>query len=576
MLRILEALDVDKWTVQDGLYLRYNATHGRFEGAPPEEAISAGVTLSPATALRNVVTAQTALTTPLTLKLAVGQTAAALVIADANGGSLVRVTAQGSLAVSGSISTSGFLGVGTLPTRRFEIYDSPIRCYYSAVPLEGGQRGWVIDKTDATDPFPHGFAYAVSGTVKWQSGMDYATLAGGGNADFVVVYHSLVPNASGGFGADIFRFSTHGAQGVKVNLGWRVGSPELNSAFLTITPFPGVSCLNMFVSGSNTVNMIGLTQQRTDLHTIRWNFNNQWIWGTDINGTGDRGWSWFDSVNSITRMYLSGATGLIAYLGVGTANPKAMVSAGATSSSTLYDIPQLYFLGSYQDLPSNRSISAQMILSAVAVRNYLFLNGTLASGSTTAAPLFYSNFASTFGLESTDSSLSLVTAAAGNNVTPIRGLTMSSIGAIQVSGALSTASTLQVWGAASFLNSVTITGRIDAGAAGFTGQVGGGASGAFQMNTYQHTFTADADYTLSGSQINALYIDVQADAVLTTGRSIILPLAAGNLWFVRNRNAQSITFKGSSGGSVTVATLKQAIINCSGANIIRMSADVTP
>jgi hypothetical protein len=61
--------------------------------------------------------------------------------------------------------------------------------------------------------------------------------------------------------------------------------------------------------------------------------------------------------------------------------------------------------------------------------------------------------------------------------------------------------------------------------------------------------------------------------VISTGRSIILPLLDEAEYWVTNNTAQTVTFIGATGTGVAVATTKSARIRCDGTNYIRMSAD---
>jgi hypothetical protein len=86
----------------------------------------------------------------------------------------------------------------------------------------------------------------------------------------------------------------------------------------------------------------------------------------------------------------------------------------------------------YSGTQSNRSVSVQQIGNAGTASQYVFLNGGLGASSTTAAPTFTSSFAPTFGIESNDSGMSMVTAAAGTNIAPVRALTVNSAGHIGI------------------------------------------------------------------------------------------------------------------------------------------------
>ena len=104
----------------------------------------------------------------------------------------------------------------------------------------------------------------------------------------------------------------------------------------------------------------------------------------------------------------------------------------------------------------------------------------------------------------------------------------------------------------------------------------GGENVPFRFASTQVTFTTDANLTLAVPALTAAYIDIQTDAVLTASRDIIVPLGIGNLWIVRNRNAQAIRIIGTSGTGTTVASGRIAILIGSGANVIRVTPDTVP
>lgn len=104
----------------------------------------------------------------------------------------------------------------------------------------------------------------------------------------------------------------------------------------------------------------------------------------------------------------------------------------------------------------------------------------------------------------------------------------------------------------------------------------GGHNVPYNYASTQVTFLTDANITLAVPALTAAYIDIQTDAVLTTTRDIIVPLGIGNLWIVRNRNAQAIRIIGATGTGTTVASGRIAILLGSGANVIRVSPDQIP
>lgn len=82
---------------------------------------------------------------------------------------------------------------------------------------------------------------------------------------------------------------------------------------------------------------------------------------------------------------------------------------------------------------------------------------------------------------------------------------------------------------------------------------------------------SDTDATLTNGEYTRTILDFTG--TLGALRNITLPLVSGYQWTVRNGTNQSLTFKGASGGTVTVATGKVAIIFCDGTNIVRLTAD---
>jgi len=104
----------------------------------------------------------------------------------------------------------------------------------------------------------------------------------------------------------------------------------------------------------------------------------------------------------------------------------------------------------------------------------------------------------------------------------------------------------------------------------------GGNNVPFNVASTLVTFTSDANLTLTMPALTAAYIDIQTDAVLTTQRDLIVPLGIGNLWIVRNRNAQNIRVIGSSGTGAVVPSGKIAPLIGSGSNVIFWGQPVTP
>jgi hypothetical protein len=532
MFRVLDALDVDKWTVQDGLYLRYSAAHGRFEGAGVDEVLGSGVTLTPSSSSRNVIVAQNATTTPLTIEGAANQSADLGIYKDSNGGSLVRVTARGSILASGSITASGSLSVvqgadiwgglslrGTLDAKDAATVSGSLTAAGSLQVWGGANllNNLIVQGSTNLNGLAAGATTlnsltvtgAVSlpnllitnlllstlqvtgstnlnGLVAGATTLNSLTVTGATTLQSTLAVSGALTaaaalqvwgpltaqsalTASGqiiGAGqlqlwgyANLFDNLTVSGT-VLMNGAVGIGGPVLAGTQLTVRGQPGWTVMTLYASGGNAINSFGLVQQVAGSNALRWNWNNEWIWGTDINGTGSRDWYWYDNTvghPNATRLFIKGNTDRYTPLiGIGTISPDAAVHI-ATTATLSGEVPQHVFHAGYSTL-TNRNITMTEIVGA-SVRNYIMLMGC-ASG-TTSVPTLVSTFASAFGFEGTDTSLSLVTAtSASNGATPVRGLTMNNIGSVAISGALSTASTLQVWGASTLLSTLTTSGNI--------------------------------------------------------------------------------------------------------------------
>lgn len=77
----------------------------------------------------------------------------------------------------------------------------------------------------------------------------------------------------------------------------------------------------------------------------------------------------------------------------------------------------------YSTLPSNRSMVFEQLGNASTATQYFFLNGGLGSNSVLGSPYLTSIYAPSFGMESSDANLSILTAPSGTNVTPVRAMT---------------------------------------------------------------------------------------------------------------------------------------------------------
>lgn len=371
MFRILDASDVDQWSVHDGLFLRYNAAHDRFEGSAPEDAILAGVTLTPTDSARNVVVAQNSGTTPLTLQGAVGQIQDLAILKDSNGGSLVRLTARGDIFASGGLTVSGSLTA------------------FGPMTARGGL-------TVAGGLTVSGAFTAAAGVNVWGSLNAYATAVVSGA---LTVAGALNP--------------------------W--GAVNAYSTMVVSGGFTAAASVNAW--GKLTANSLAVVSGNL---TVAATFN---AWGRSI---------------CYERLGVGGTT-----------NPQGILAVNASAAAAVFDTPQTYLCCHWADNPANRAIQLQMILNASFVSNYIMLNGTVSG--TVAAPNLTSQLASSFGIESTDASLSLITAAAGVGIAPIRALTISNVGAVQVSGALTAAAALRVWGPLTAQSTLTVSGAFTVG-----------------------------------------------------------------------------------------------------------------
>lgn len=83
---------------------------------------------------------------------------------------------------------------------------------------------------------------------------------------------------------------------------------------------------------------------------------------------------------------------------------------------------------------------------------------------------------------------------------------------------------------------------------------------------------ADANQTLTQAQ--ALCDTLVTTGALTATRNLVVPLVRRK-WTVRNTcTGGSIQVIGASGTGITIATVKTAIVECDGTNVLRITADV--
>ncbi len=115
-------------------------------------------------------------------------------------------------------------------------------------------------------------------------------------------------------------------------------------------------------------------------------------------------------------------------VGIGTTSPNSKLHVGY---SVVNDAVNTLASFGYSTL-QNRSINIQSIGNFSTNDQYILLSGTLGSGSVVGTPTLTSAFAPSFGLESNDTGMSLITANWGTNMTPVRALTVAPSGNIGI------------------------------------------------------------------------------------------------------------------------------------------------
>jgi hypothetical protein len=116
-------------------------------------------------------------------------------------------------------------------------------------------------------------------------------------------------------------------------------------------------------------------------------------------------------------------------LGIGTTEPGAQLHVFKAITN---DVVNSLAMFGYAGGITNRSIVVEQIGNVSTANQFIFLNGHLGSNSVTGTPTFTSVYAPTFGIESNDSNLNLVTAAPGTNVAAIRSLSIKSDGKVGI------------------------------------------------------------------------------------------------------------------------------------------------
>lgn len=115
-------------------------------------------------------------------------------------------------------------------------------------------------------------------------------------------------------------------------------------------------------------------------------------------------------------------------------------------------------------------------------------------------------------------------------------------------------------------------GLLSVGSARLAGNLGGSGATAFSWKRFALTFPSDADYTLLTGEADCPIIDVQTTGITAT-RNIIVPGTTGAVYWVINRNAQSVVLKTSGGTGITIPTTRARLIAFpTGVNAFALSA----
>jgi hypothetical protein len=367
------------------------------------------------------------------------------------------------ISTSGNAHLRGSLGVGPdadTPTHRLLVHETTMKWFASDdVNPKSGLRGWHIEKRSAADTVPHGISFDINGVPKWEIGVDFETNNAQSNADFVpcLDMSAGIDDAGAGAnaGADVIRISaaehatTHG-QGPKMVFGFKCGTPRANPDFFQIDA--GKNLGGLRVSANHDVTKVTQTlAQRSATHnrtsTALANANDAaplWEYGVDLLAAGRLVWGFSFQDHKTTsakdtRLFIEGTNALTAKFGFNTLAPQASHHLLFDNAATAYDTVQSHWCASFEDqgtaaARANRAINIQSILDAATVRNYLWLSGGLGTTATQASPTVTSAGGGSFGLERTDTELSMCYAAAGTNVAISRALRISSGGNIGAFG----------------------------------------------------------------------------------------------------------------------------------------------
>jgi hypothetical protein len=121
--------------------------------------------------------------------------------------------------------------------------------------------------------------------------------------------------------------------------------------------------------------------------------------------------------------------GVSGNVGIGTTNPAAKLSV---VNSIVNNAVLTHGMFGYSGITNNRSITIQQIGNVSTANQYLFLNGGLGSSSVVGSPTLTSTYAPSFGFESNDNNLNILTSPSGTNATAIRAMSFSSGGNVGI------------------------------------------------------------------------------------------------------------------------------------------------
>jgi hypothetical protein len=114
------------------------------------------------------------------------------------------------------------------------------------------------------------------------------------------------------------------------------------------------------------------------------------------------------------NMYLSSGN-----LGIGTSTPGFVITVNAgLIANTISPLGMFGFSG----LATDRSIVFEQLGNSSSATQYFFLNGTLGTSSAFGSPTLTSAYAPSFGFESNDNNLNIITGTNGTNITPVRAM----------------------------------------------------------------------------------------------------------------------------------------------------------